>query len=74
MWPFGGGGKASESRDPVCGMEVEQSKAAATSTYDGSTYYFCSKTCKTEFDQDPTKYLAQAGTGTASHHGSHGCC
>ena len=71
MWPFGG--KSNKSIDPVCGMEVEQSKAAATSTYGGSTYYFCSKTCKTEFDRDPTKYLAEAGTGTAGHHGSH-CC
>ena len=72
MWPFGG--KANKSRDPVCGMEVEQSKAAAISTYDGATYYFCSKSCKTEFDQDPAKYLAQAGTGTSGHHGSHSCC
>ena len=72
MWPFGR--KANESIDPVCGMEVEQSKAAATSTYGGTTYYFCSKSCKTEFDQDPAKYLAQAGTGTAGRHGSHGCC
>ncbi len=71
MWPFAR--KANKSIDPVCGMEVEQSKAAATSTYDGSTYHFCSKSCKTEFDQDPAKYLAQAGTGTAGHHGSH-CC
>jgi len=72
MWPFGR--KANESIDPVCGMEVEQSKAAATSTHDGTTYYFCSKSCKTEFDQDPTKYLAQAGTGTAGQSGPHHCC
>ena len=72
MWPFGR--KANESIDPVCGMEVEQSKAAATSTYGRATYYFCSKSCKTEFDRDPTKYLAEAGTATAGHSGSHHCC
>ena len=72
MWPFGG--KRNKSRDPVCGMDVKESKAAGTSTYDGSTYYFCSKSCKTEFDRDPTKYLAEAGTATAGHSGSHHCC
>jgi YHS domain-containing protein len=72
MWPFGG--KSNKSRDPVCGMEVEESRAAAMSTYDGSTYYFCSKSCKEDFDRDPTKYLAKTGAGTAGHHGSHGCC
>ncbi len=71
MWPFGG--KSNKSIDPVCGMEVEHGEAAGTSTYDGSTYYFCSKSCKTEFDQDPIKYLAQAGPATTGHHGSH-CC
>ena len=72
MWPFGG--KSNKSIDAVCRMEVEQSSAAGTSTYDGSTYYFCSKSCKTEFDQDPTKYLAQAGTGKSGHSGPHHCC
>lgn len=71
MWPFGR--KANRSIDPVCGMEVAQGSAAATSTWNGSTYYFCSKSCKTEFDQGPAKYLAQEGTTTAGHHGSH-CC
>jgi len=27
--------------DPVCKMEVEESKAAATSEYKGKKYYFC---------------------------------
>ena len=72
MWPFGR--RANRSMDPVCGMEVEQSKAAATSDYDGTTYYFCSKSCKTEFDQDPAKYLGQAETGISAHSGPHHCC
>ncbi|HEY1267049.1 MAG TPA: YHS domain-containing protein, partial [Candidatus Binatia bacterium] len=31
------------AKDPVCGMNVEESKAAATSSYKGQTYYFCAK-------------------------------
>jgi Cu+-exporting ATPase len=43
--------------DPVCGMKVEPSKAAATSEYNGKTYYFCAKVCKTKFDANPKQYV-----------------
>jgi Cu+-exporting ATPase len=43
--------------DPVCGMIIEDSAAASTSTYKGTTYYFCSKSCKEDFDKDPEAYL-----------------
>lgn len=45
------------AKDPVCGMTVDEKKAAATSVYNGVTYYFCSKHCKMEFDENPTKYV-----------------
>jgi Cu+-exporting ATPase len=45
------------AKDPVCGMNVEESKAAAISLYKGKTYYFCAKVCKEAFDKDPEKYL-----------------
>ncbi len=45
--------------DPVCQMEVQESKAAATSEYKGKKYYFCSLGCKKAFDQSPEKYLAK---------------
>jgi Cu+-exporting ATPase len=45
------------ARDPVCGMNVDESKAAATSSYKGRTYYFCAKVCKESFDKDPETYL-----------------
>ncbi len=45
------------AKDPVCGMNVEENKAAATSSYKGQTYYFCAKVCKKSFDKDPEKYL-----------------
>ena len=44
------------AKDPVCGMTVEEDNAAATSEYKGTTYYFCSKDCKEEFDSDPESY------------------
>lgn len=44
--------------DPVCKMQVEPAKAAAQSSYQGQTYYFCCANCKRSFDQAPQKYLA----------------
>jgi len=43
-------------RDVVCGMQVDPTKAAGTSEYNGKTYYFCSKRCKEKFDADPAQY------------------
>ncbi|HTM07110.1 MAG TPA: YHS domain-containing protein [Verrucomicrobiae bacterium] len=48
------------AKDPVCGMNVDESKAAATSSYQGQTYYFCAKMCKESFDKDPEKYLKKS--------------
>jgi len=44
------------AKDPVCGMEVDEKRAAATSTYRENTYYFCAKACKVAFDKEPEKY------------------
>ena len=46
------------AKDPVCGMEVDESKAAAKSEYQGRTYYFCSPGCKRAFDEQPALYGA----------------
>ena len=51
--------------DPVCGMEIEEREAKSTSTYDGETYYFCSETCRKQFDRNPRKYV------TAEHAEQH---
>jgi YHS domain-containing protein len=40
-------------------MEVEETKAAATSEHKGKKYYFCAVGCKRAFDKNPEKYLAQ---------------
>lgn len=46
--------------DPVCKMEVDPARAAASSAYGGQTYYFCATGCKHAFDGDPAKYLGGA--------------
>ncbi len=45
-------------KDPVCGMTVDPSRAAASTEYDGRTYYFCCHHCLEKFRQDPQRYLA----------------
>jgi Cu+-exporting ATPase len=55
------------AKDVVCGMEVREDRAAATSDYEGRKYYFCSEQCKREFDRNPEKYLrpeSAPGAGT----------
>jgi YHS domain-containing protein len=46
------------TKDPVCGMTVNEKKAQ-TVTYGGRTYYFCSAACKTSFGRTPAKYAAK---------------
>jgi Cu+-exporting ATPase len=43
--------------DPVCKMVIEDKDSAGTSTYKGTTYYFCSDMCKQDFDKKPESYL-----------------
>jgi Cu+-exporting ATPase len=49
-------------KDPVCGMTVEPSKAAAKQEFRGTTYYFCSRGCAARFAKDPEKFLAAPGS------------
>jgi P-type Cu+ transporter len=44
-------------KDVVCGMQVDPARAAATSQYQGKTYYFCAKVCKEKFDANPAQYV-----------------
>jgi Cu+-exporting ATPase len=61
------------AQDPVCGMEVDESKAPAVSIYKGRTYHFCSRGCKVIFDKNPEQYLDEKGnpkpgSGMGMHH------
>ncbi len=45
-------------KDPVCGMQIEESKAAGKSVYKGQTSYFCAAACQEKFDTNPTQFIA----------------
>ena len=47
------------AKDPVCGMQLEETSAPAKGHYKGKTYYFCSAACKTTFDKNPEKYASK---------------
>ncbi len=47
------------SVDPVCGMKVDQGRAAGKTGYAGQMYYFCSADCQEKFQEDPGKYIGQ---------------
>jgi len=45
-------------RDPVCGMTVDPTRAAAQAEHGGETYYFCCAGCAAKFRAEPAKYLS----------------
>lgn len=47
------------AKDPVCGMQVDPTKAAGKSEYQGQTYVFCSAGCKRKFDSNPQQYAGK---------------
>jgi YHS domain-containing protein len=47
-------------RDPVCGMEIDPKNAAATTTYQGKTLYFCRVECQQQFVQSPERFAKAA--------------
>ncbi|HXN05530.1 MAG TPA: YHS domain-containing protein [Nitrospiria bacterium] len=46
-------------KDLVCGMQVDEKKAAGTSNYKGQIYYFCSVSCKVKFEKKPENFIKQ---------------
>ncbi len=47
-------------KDPVCGMTVDPDKAAGSTEYQGTKYWFCSKSCLAKFEANPGAYLEAA--------------
>jgi RND family efflux transporter MFP subunit len=57
------------AKDLACGMEVNPAdsvKAGNTESYDGTTYYFCSRTCREKFRKNPQALMSRAD----GHHDS----
>ncbi len=56
--------------DPVCGMQIDSAKAAATEVVQGRTYYFCCGSCHDTFRAAPDRYVKKpgaAGKPSGSH-------
>ena len=52
-----GGTALSTRKDPVCGMDVIPGQAAGGSAdHAGSTYWFCSNSCREKFLANPARY------------------
>ena len=51
------GEKAEVAKDPVCNMDVTDTKKAPSEEYKGKVYYFCSEHCKNAFKKDPASYI-----------------
>jgi xanthine dehydrogenase accessory factor len=47
-----------EAIDPVCGMTVDVATAVYRSTFEDTTYYFCSAGCLSRFEEDPARFVA----------------
>jgi P-type Cu+ transporter len=48
------------TKDPVCGMNVDENKSQYNTQYGGKKYSFCSEQCKTKFEQQPQQYAHSA--------------
>jgi YHS domain-containing protein len=51
--------RSKEAVDPVCGMRADTSKAPLAFDARGRVYYFCSRTCREEFQKDPERYAVK---------------
>jgi YHS domain-containing protein len=59
------------TKDPVCGMQVDEKKAPATSVYKGEHYSFCGQQCKDKFDQNPERYASKKNQPQQQHEPQH---
>ncbi len=48
------------TKDPVCGMNVDENNAQYHTQYGGKKYSFCSQDCKTKFEKQPEQYARSA--------------
>ena len=50
------------TKDPVCGMELDEQQAVASLNYQGQQFYFCSTSCQHLFEQNPQHYIKEQDT------------
>lgn len=46
-----------KEKDPVCGMTVDPKTTPHHSVYQSKHYYFCSPSCKEQFDKNPSQFI-----------------
>jgi len=51
------------TKDPVCGMTIDEEAAAARQDYEGTTYYFCSEACRLAFQREPERHAGPPAGG-----------
>lgn len=45
--------------DPVCGMDVDtRNPPGGSFEHKGTTYYFCGRGCRLDFEEDPEGFLS----------------
>jgi Cu+-exporting ATPase len=67
--------RAPAATDPVCGMTVDATQAAGSTTYQGITYFFCSPGCLERFRANPAAFVtATEPPFTAAHAGTVWTC
>jgi YHS domain-containing protein len=67
----GHGNTDGETKDPVCGITVDREKSTAASAYRGTTYHFCSASCRDKFEQAPEEYTGAPAQGDQYPGGHH---
>jgi Cu+-exporting ATPase len=60
--PVSTGDTATQVVDPVCGMRISPSDAAASRTTGTGPVHFCSTHCALAFDSDPGRYLTRSAS------------
>lgn len=48
-------------RDPVCGMEVEDTPETPRVLHEGHTYLFCSESCRERFEETRGSFTGGSG-------------
>jgi YHS domain-containing protein len=52
--------KNTMTKDPICKMDVDETKTNFYSDHEGLRYHFCSEECKDTFDSQPERYAIAA--------------
>ena len=48
---------ATSAIDPVCGMQVDPETSPFKAEHNGKAFYFCSRGCMLDFQDNPKRYL-----------------